>query len=81
MIGEEASFKTLFEQLGLEASDTAIEDFIHQHQLAADTNIVDAPYWNDGQRQFLSQKLIADDNWAILVDALNEQLHLDAHKS
>ncbi|MBN9322506.1 MAG: DUF2789 family protein, partial [Delftia acidovorans] len=50
----------LFLQLGLDASDQAIADFIRAHQLAADVDVVDAPYWSDAQRQFLAEQLKAD---------------------
>lgn len=79
MLGEvEPTFTQLFEQLGLESDDTSIDHFIKHHQLACDVNMVDAPYWNEGQRQFLRQKLIADDHWVMLVDELNQRLHHDS---
>ncbi|MDN5433492.1 MAG: DUF2789 domain-containing protein, partial [Acinetobacter sp.] len=43
----------LFEQLGLDSSEEAIQSFIEKHQLDADTLITDASYWSEGQRQFL----------------------------
>lgn len=71
----------LFLQLGLDSSEEAIAQFIKSHQLAADVDIADAPYWNDGQRQFLSEQLKADSVWAIIVDQLSESLHEDAVKA
>ena len=68
----------LFLQLGLDASDKAIADFIKRHQLSADMGIGDAPYWNEAQRQFLTEQLKADAAWTIVVDQLNESLHEDA---
>ncbi|MBB1650070.1 MULTISPECIES: DUF2789 domain-containing protein [Delftia] len=68
----------LFLQLGLDASDQAIADFIRAHQLAADVDVVDAPYWSDAQRQFLAEQLKADASWSIVVDQLSESLHEDA---
>lgn len=70
----------LFLQLGLEAGDEAISQFIKNHQLPADVHIADAPYWNDAQRQFLREQLAADAAWAIVVDQLSESLHEDAVK-
>lgn len=79
MLGDvEPTFTQLFEQLGLDSGETEIEQFIKTHQISADTNIVDASFWNDGQKQFLRQKLLADDHWAPLVDELNQQLHQDS---
>ena len=65
----------LFEQLGLDASDAAIELFIVTHQLNAHTKITEADYWSDAQRQFLAEKIKSDGEWAIVVDQLNESLH------
>ena len=65
----------LFEQLGLDASDAAIELFIVTHQLNAHTKITEADYWSDAQHQFLAEKIKSDGEWAIVVDQLNESLH------
>ena len=70
----------LFLQLGLESGDAAIAEFISSHQLPADVSLVDAPYWNESQRQFLSDQIKADAPWSIVVDQLNESLHEDAVK-
>lgn len=67
----------LFEQLGLDASEEAIALFIATHQLNAHTTIIQADYWNEGQRQFLAEKIASDGEWAIIVDQLNESLHED----
>jgi hypothetical protein len=68
----------LFEQLGLDASEQAIALFIATHQLNAHTTITQADYWNEGQRQFLAEKIASDGEWAIIVDQLNESLHEDS---
>lgn len=68
----------LFLQLGLDASDQAIADFIRAHQLPADVALVDAPCWNEAQRQFLAEQLSADAAWSLVVDQLSESLHEDA---
>lgn len=65
----------LFQQLGLDASAEGIETFIHEHQLHKDLTLLDAPYWSEAQRQFLSEKIASDGEWAIVVDQLNESLH------
>lgn len=70
----------LFLQLGLDDSDEAIAKFIGQHQLAADVDIVDAPFWTEAQRQFIAEKLEIDGSWTTIVDQLNESLHEDAVK-
>lgn len=76
----EVRMTNLFLQLGLDASEAGIAAFIKNHQLEADVALVDAPYWNDGQRQFLAEQLAADAPWAIVVDQLSESLHEDAVK-
>ena len=68
----------LFLQLGLDAGEQAIADFIKSHQLSADVGLADAPYWNDAQRQFLTEQIKADAAWTTVVDQLNESLHEDA---
>lgn len=70
----------LFRQLGLDADEQAIADFIHAHQLEADVRLTDAPFWSDAQRQFLLEQLRADNHWSTIVDQLNESLHEDAVK-
>lgn len=78
MLGEaEPTLQLLFEQLGLASEEAEIDQFVKTHQISADTNIVDASFWNEGQKQFLRQKLLADDHWAIIVDELNLKLHHD----
>lgn len=68
----------LFAQLGLDSSAEGIAQFIHEHQLPKNVNLMEAPYWSDAQRQFLAEKIASDGEWAIVVDQLNESLHEDA---
>lgn len=75
------SMTELFLQLGLDADNQAIADFISSHQLPSDVKIVDAPFWNKGQRQLLAESLKADAAWTTIVDQLNESLHEDADKA
>jgi len=75
------SMTDLFLQLGLDAEEKAIAQFIKDHQLPQGIHIFEAPYWNDGQRQFLSEQITADATWALVVDQLNESLHEDAIKA
>jgi len=81
MITTEPRMTNLFLQLGLDASAEGIARFIREHQLATDVEVVEAPYWNDAQRQFLSESLQADAAWSTVVDELNESLHEDAVKA
>ena len=77
----EPRMTNLFLQLGLEAGEQDIARFIRTHQLPADVAIAEAPFWNDGQRQFIAEQLRADAAWAMVVDQLNESLHEDAVKA
>ena len=70
-----STLQTLFEQLGLASDQASIEAFIEQHSLAEDVKLADAPFWSAAQAQFLKEKLLADDNWAIVIDELNARLH------
>ena len=76
-----SSMTNLFLQLGLPADKPAIAAFIEDHQLPEQTALVDAPFWNDAQRQFLREELREDADWAIVVDELSEVLHADAVKA
>lgn len=81
MTGTFAHMTILFQQLGLDSSNEAIATFIANHQLEADMSLIDAPFWNESQRQFLHTKIKTDDGtWAIIVDQLNEALHDEAVK-
>ena len=74
------SLALLFSQLGLASSPAAIELYVRTHQLSAQENLHDAPFWNKAQRDFLISHLVQDDDWAIWIDELNQQLHLDAYR-
>lgn len=78
MITTDPTMTNLFLQLGLDASEQGIAQFIQGHQLAAGVRVADAPYWNAGQREFLAEQLKDDAQWAEIVDQLNEALHADA---
>ena len=74
----ESCMTNLFLQLGLPAGKDDIARFILEHQLPEDLLISEAPFWNDGQRQFIREEWREDADWAIVVDELNEALHADA---
>lgn len=68
----------LFAQLGLDDTEEGIAQFIATNQLSTDVEIVDAPFWNEGQRQLIAEKLASDGAWTTVIDQLNEALHKDA---
>ena len=72
------SLELLFSQLGLANSAAAIELYVRTHQLPANVSLHDAPFWNKAQRSLLISHQHADDDGAISVYELNQQLQLDA---
>lgn len=75
MLDMQVTLELLFEQLGLDASTEAIDQFIEQHQLAQNTPLHHAAFWTDAQRNFLISHWKKDDEWAMVVDNLNTLLH------
>lgn len=70
------TLQALFEQLGLGSDQASIDAFfLKTPTLAEDVKLADAPFWTAAQSQFLKEKIAADDNWAIVIDELNERLH------
>jgi len=66
----------LFDQLGLQSDQMAIESFIKTHSpLAADMLLADAPFWTSAQASFLRDEILNDADWAEVVDQLNAELH------
>lgn len=81
MLGKnQPSLEMLFSQLGLANSPAAIELYVRTHQLPAHMLLHEAPFWNKAQRSLLISHLVQDDDWAIWIDELNQQLHLDADR-
>lgn len=76
----EVRMTNLFQQLGLDASEKGIAEFISNHQLPAEIGLVDAPFWNEAQRQLLDEMMKADAKWVPVVDQLNEALHQPRQK-
>ena len=69
------TLETLFQQLGLEHAPASIETFINRHSPLPDTcRLADAPFWDKAQADFLRQQLLADADWAEVVDQLNLML-------
>ncbi|WP_299149547.1 DUF2789 family protein [uncultured Acinetobacter sp.] len=80
MLGRTPSLELLFSQLGLANSPAAIELYIRTHQLPAHISLHDAPFWNKSQRSLLISHLVQDDDWAIWVDELNQQVPMDPYR-
>ncbi|MCL1143400.1 DUF2789 family protein [Shewanella gaetbuli] len=68
------NLQQLFQQLGLEHDDDSINEFIDTHQLAEDTLLIEASFWNNAQKAFIQEALSEDAQWAEVVDLLNVML-------
>ena len=69
-------FSELFAQLGLPADERAIHAFIAHHgPLQAGTALHEAPFWSPAQALMLHELLLADADWAGVVEDLNAALH------
>ncbi|MNI65207.1 hypothetical protein D3C73_1206990 [compost metagenome] len=66
----------LFDQLGLDSGERAIDDFIASHSpLPEDKKLIDAEFWTPQQAAFLKEQLRVDADWARVVDELNLRMH------
>jgi len=69
------NLNSLFQQLGLDNSDEAIDSFITQNNpLAPHIALHEASIWNPSQSAFLKQALEDDADWAMVVDQLDTLL-------
>lgn len=69
------SLSTLFDQLGLDSTDQAIEGFINRNKpLPGHVELYEAGFWNASQASFLKQAKDDDADWAEIVDQLDAML-------
>lgn len=69
------SITSLFDQLGLDSTDEAIEDFIEKHKLQSSSGeLHKAEFWSSSQSSFLKQVIDDDADWAEIVDQLDAML-------
>jgi hypothetical protein len=65
----------LFRQLGLPDEPAEVDAFITRHgPLPAGVALCEAAFWTPVQRQFLREQILADADWAEVVDALSLRL-------
>ena len=70
------SLASLFDQLGLDSTDQAIETFIDEHRpLQGNIELHQADFWSASQASFLKQEKDEDADWAEIVDQL-DRTHL-----
>ncbi|PQA81732.1 DUF2789 domain-containing protein [Limnohabitans sp. TS-CS-82] len=73
-------FTDLFAQLGLPSDPTSIAQFVRDKQpLSEAIRLPDAPFWTQGQSEFLSEALAQNSDWAELVDQLSLALRAPPH--
>ncbi|MBP7793940.1 DUF2789 domain-containing protein [Acinetobacter portensis] len=77
MLDMDVTQELLFQQLGLDSSKEGIEKFIDTHRLDLNTAMPAADFWTDSQSNFLISHWGKDDEWSMVIDQLNEQLHND----
>ena len=66
------SLNSLFDQLGLDSTDQAIEIFIDDHRpLQANIELHETGFWSTSQASFLKQAKDNDADWAEIVDQLD----------
>ncbi len=80
MFDEQPTLELLFQQLGLDSTEAAIELFIQDHQLDQNMPLHQAPFWSQAQQDFIISHWKKDDDWAIVVDQLNALLHQHDHE-
>jgi hypothetical protein len=69
---ENFTMNTLFAQLGLDNTDSAIQYFIGIYApLSEQVVLHKAKFWNSSQAAFLQQAIADDSEWSYLVDHLD----------
>jgi len=69
------SMSELFEQLGLDNSQPAIQQFLHAHPITdRSLPLAEAPFWNVQQSAFIREAWHADSDWSYTVDQLDNLL-------
>ena len=79
MFEQQPTLELLFDQLGLDSDEASIENFIKTHQLPAEQNYMKHLLVKRSKR-FLKSHWEKDDEWIVVIDELNEQLHEDSVK-
>ncbi|MCH7742780.1 MAG: DUF2789 domain-containing protein [Proteobacteria bacterium] len=68
------NINTLFQQLGLPATESDIDSFFSRHKLDPETRLTDADFWTEAQAAFLKEALEEDADWTEIVDQLDARL-------
>ncbi|HJF28854.1 DUF2789 domain-containing protein [Acinetobacter bohemicus] len=81
LMEQQVTLELLFEQLGLPSDEASIEQFVKDHQLDAKVALPDAEFWSEGQSAFLREHWHQDDEWIVIIDKLNQLLHVESDKA
>ena len=57
-----------------------IDEFTRTHQLPSEVILPDAEFWSEGQSAFLREHWHQDDEWIVIIDKLNQLLHVESDK-
>jgi len=69
------SLASLFDQMGLNSTDQAIETFINDHRpLQSNIELHEADFWSASQASFLKEEKDKDADWAGIADQLDTLL-------
>lgn len=69
------SIELLFDQLGLDSSEEAIESFINKNKsLPGHLELYKADFWTNSQASFLKEMKDEDSDWSAVVDLLDTML-------
>ena len=77
---QQLTLELLFEQLGLPSDEASITQFTDTHQLRSEVALPDAEFWSEGQSAFLREHWHQDDEWIVIIDKLNQLLHVESDK-
>ena len=69
------NLNVLFDQLGLDDTDEAIQAFISRYKpVPGEVELHQAGFWNSSQASFLKQAIDDDADWSEVVDQLDTML-------
>ncbi len=81
VLEQQPTLELLFEQLGLPSDEASIDQFVKDHQLPSDVILPEADFWTQGQSSFLREHWHQDDEWIVIIDKLNQMLHVEDDKN
>lgn len=73
--GNLPTLEHLFNQLGLDSSESGIQEFIANHTLKRGEPLENAEFWTRSQSEFLRECWQMDADWVGAIEQLNIALH------